>query len=422
VDGEAQAAPIASRRLRLVALVAGLNLVAAVIYAYVAVRMGFFSHPYATLFWSPDSNSYREVADWLFGGPNSSQTTHRPFLYPLLLGVSQRLGGEWGIWALNLLCWFGTLNIAAAATWRLTRSLLAAAVVFLVLSTNVSIIVLTFQALTEPLTLLLESAWIGALAWSAVPPARPRDFVLLLLPLTLLTIVKPQYQVEALIGLILVGIAVLRLPARRSVAAVAVAACCLPIGLQLALNATANHFLGIASTGEIEFKDYYFAQVYAGLNGLPLDLTQARADVAPLTTTQMLTYLVDHKQAALGTLFDNFHGNLTSPSAFIDPSNNPTLWSLVRNMNRGYERLHVIFLPIVVAAVWRRRDLRLVLLYAFAAVLVLLPSLIYDQGDRYIDMAMPFWVVAYSLAFTQLLPDAAQVVTRLRRRVTASAG
>jgi hypothetical protein len=419
VDGEAEAAVIASKRVRLVALVAGLNLIAAVIYAVVAVRMGFFNHVYSTLFSSPDSNSYRDVADWLFGGPNSSQTTHRPFLYPLLLGVAQRIGGEWAIWLLNLVCWFGALNITTAATWRMTRSLVAAAIVFLVLATNVSIIVLTLQALTEPLTLLLEALWIGGLAWSLVPPKRPRDFVLLLLPITLLTVVKPGYQVEAVIGLILLGIAVLRMPVGRAMVVIAVAASCLPIAFQLALNAGANHFIGIASTGEIEFKDYYFAQVYAGLNGLPPDLTQARADVAPMTASQMLTYLIDHKQAAVRTLFDNFHGNLTSPSAFIDPGNNPTLYSVVRYMNRGYERLHVIFLPIVGLATWRRRDMRLLLLYSFAAVLILVPSLIYDQGDRYIDMAMPFWVVAYVVAIVNLAPFAARVVARFSQRAPA---
>lgn len=398
------------------AAAAGLNLIAIVIYVLVATRLSFFNHVNATLFWSPDSNSYREVADWLFGGPNTSQTTHRPFLYPFLLGLSQRLGGEWAIWALNLVCWFGTLNLTALAAWRMTKSLAAAAIVFLLLATNVSIIALTFQALTEPLTLLLESVWIAGLAWSALPPVRPRDFVLLILPIALLTVVKPAYQLEVVIGLILLGLSAYWLRGGRLMAAVAIAACCLPIAFQLALNATANHFIGVASSGQIEFRDYYFAQVYAGLNGLPIDLTAARAAVAPMSFGQMVTYLLEHRQAAVDTLIANLHGNLTSPSPFVDPNSNATLWSLTRNMNRGYERLHLIFLPIVALAIWRRRDPRLVLLYLFAAVLILYPSLIYDQGDRYIDMAMPFWTVAYAMAIAELAPDVLRFVARLRGR------
>jgi hypothetical protein len=384
-------------------LIIALNALAAVIYAYVAVRLGFFGNVNGSLFWSPDSHSYRDVADWLFGGPNTFESMHRPFLYPLLLGASQRIGGAWGIWGLNLICWFGTLNLTAASAWRLTGRIAAGVIVFLVLATDVSIIVLTFQALTEPLTLLLESLWIAGLAWSSMPPARPRDFAFLLLPIALLTVVKPGYQLETLIAIVLLGITLLRLPRRRLITALAVAACCIPIALQIGLNATANHFVGLSSTGELEFKDYYLAQVYAKINHLPIDLAAARQAVAPMHTGEMLRYLLDHPRDAAGTLIGNFRGNLTSPSNFIDASKNPALWSLVRYTNRAFLYLHVVMVPVVLFALWRRRDARLLLLYAFAAILVLLPSLIYDQGDRYIQMAVPFWAVAYALAITELL-------------------
>lgn len=379
------------------------------------MRVGFFGHVGAALFWSPDSHSYRDVADWLFGGPNSYETIHRPFLYPLLLGASRHIGGDWGVWGLNLVCWFATLNLSAVGAWRMTGRFVAGAVVFLVLATNLSIVALTFQALTEPLTLALESAWIAGLAWSRLPPERPLDFVLLLMPLTLLTVVKPGYQLETAAGLGLLGLILLRTKHRRLVCAAAIAACCVPIGLQLALNATANHFAGLSSTGQLELKDYYFAQVYASLNGLPIDLTQARSDVAPFTTSQMLAYLLEHKQAAIRILLDNLRGNLSSPSPFIDASSNPALAAFAHNMNRAYERLHLLFVPIVALAIWRRCDPRLTLLYLFAAVLILMPSLIYDQGDRYIQMAAPLWSAAYALAVFALLPDIHKARSALHR-------
>ena len=402
-SGASSPGDLSRRRIRSLLVFGVLNLLAGGFYLLIAVRIGFFQHVAATIFSTPDSHSYREVAEWLFGGPNSIETLHRPFLYPLLLGVAQRIAGEWGIWALNLICWFGMLNLTSVAAWRMTGRLAAGAVVFVVMATNLSIIALTFQGLTESLVLLLEAAWVAGLAWSRLPPGRSRDFVMLFLPVTLLSVVKPAYQIEVVIGLVLLIVTLLRMQGRRLGAAVAVAACCLPIVAQLALNATANHFIGLSSTGELELKDYYFAQVYAEINGLPLDLTQARSDVAAMTSGQMLTYLLDHKQVAVGTLIENLRGNLTSPSPVIDPSANPTLWSLTQNTNRLYERLHVLFLPIVVVAVWLRRDPRLVLLYLFAALLILYPSLIYDQGDRYITMAMPFWSAAYVLAVVQLL-------------------
>jgi hypothetical protein len=57
----------------------------------------------------------------------------------------------------------------------------------------------------------------------------------------------------------------------------------------------------------------------------------------------------------------------------------------------------------------------LLLLYAFALVLILVPSLIVDQGDRYIEMALPLWAAAYALAVSDLLPDMFRIVAQWRR-------
>jgi hypothetical protein len=76
----------------------------------------------------------------------------------------------------------------------------------------------------------------------------------------------------------------------------------------------------------------------------------------------------------------------------------------------------LIFLPVVALAVWRRRDVRLVLLYVFALVVILVPSLIVDQGDRYIEMALPLWAAAYALAVSDLLPDISRSIARWRRK------
>src|SRR5881296_2699782 len=70
-------------RMRRLAVLAALNVVAVGIYLLVAAQMGFFSHLRASLFWSPDSQTYLAVAHWLLGsGPSTLESTHRPFLYP----------------------------------------------------------------------------------------------------------------------------------------------------------------------------------------------------------------------------------------------------------------------------------------------------------------------------------------------------
>ena len=152
-------------------------------------------------------------------------------------------------------------------------------------------------------------------------------------------------------------------------------------------------------------RGYYVSQVYATINGLPDDLVEARKVVYGWSNGQVVSFLVDHRGPAARMLISNLHSNLTSSSNFIDPGKTPLLAAAVRDTNRAFLRLHLLFLPIVAFAIWRRRDVRPVLLYKFALVLILVPSLIVDQGDRCIEMALPRWAAAYALAVSDLLPD-----------------
>jgi len=402
---------------RRIAAFTALNVAGVIAYLVVAGQVGFFSHLSASLFWSPDSHTYRDVANWLLGaGPNPAESRHRPFLYPLLLGMAGKVGGDPGVLALNAVSWFGALNLTAAAVLRLTGRMWIAAIAFLVLATNASLIVLSFKALTETVTAFLEALWILGLALTRMPPARGSAIVLLLLPITLLVVVKPEFQVQLLIALVLLAITIWRLRERRIVLAGVVAACCVPVILQVGLMATANHFVGVSNSGDIEFKSYYVSQVYASLNGLPDDLVAARNIVGAWSDRQAVSYLLQHRGVALSTLVSNFHRNMTSGSNFVDASQQPVLAALIRSTNRTWLKVHAVFVPVVLLALWRRRDVRLVLLYVFAGLVAAIPTLIVDQGDRYIVVALPLWVAAYGLAVADLLPDVSHVVQIWQRK------
>src|SRR6267378_2103349 len=160
-------------------LVIILNLVAAIIYVAVGYASGLLipvqtAHSgFFSLFSSNDSLQYHAVADWIFGARDRpiAASAGRPFLYPLLLGLAERIGGLRGIWLLNVLLWFTTLNAAAAATHRFVKSRWAAVIVFLVLATNASLIVLTFKGLTEITTVALLAIWMYGLSHLTRQPA-----------------------------------------------------------------------------------------------------------------------------------------------------------------------------------------------------------------------------------------------------------
>jgi len=410
------------RRMRRYGLIVSLNVAAIAFYVFIGIRMGFFTHMSATLFWSVDSNIYRDVANWLYGaGPNTVESKYRPFLFPLLLGAADRLGGATGIWVLNFLCWLGTVNLTAEAVRRMTGRAVLGAIAFMVLASNISLIVLSFQALTESTNALLESAWIVGLAVAAVPPARPRDIVLLLLPLTLMTVVRPGNEVVLLVGAVLLTVAIWRMPRSRGKAVLATTLCCLPLIFQVGLMAVTNHFFGLSAAGASQFKGYYASQVYASVNGLPSDLKAAQLEVEPMSNQELAAFLLTHPGASFHIFFSNLRQNLTSGSNFIDIGTLPTLAAAVRRENKVYVILDLIFVPIVAIAIAIRRDVRLVLLSIFLALLIGLCSLINTQGDRYVDMAVHLWAAAYALAASDLLPFVSQWVVHLRHAVKGAA-
>jgi hypothetical protein len=143
-----------------------LNLIALISYLLVGWASGSVRNVYSSVFSRPDSVEYRAVADWIFGAQRSADAlAWRPFLYPLLLGLAQRAGGLLGIWFLNVALWFIALNVAAAATYRFVKSIWAAALVFVLLATNVSLILLTFEGLTEITVVALMAVWIYGLTY-----------------------------------------------------------------------------------------------------------------------------------------------------------------------------------------------------------------------------------------------------------------
>ena len=99
--------------LKRVPLLIVLNLIAVISYIVVSSVSGSITHVLTTVFSSPDSRSYHAVAEWIFGARASTpESAWRPFFYPLLMGLAERLAGIRGVWLLNVALWSIALNFA----------------------------------------------------------------------------------------------------------------------------------------------------------------------------------------------------------------------------------------------------------------------------------------------------------------------
>jgi hypothetical protein len=321
----------------------------------------------------------------------------RPFLYPLLLGLAERLGGIRGVWLLNVAVWFTALNFCASATYRFVKSEWAAIVVFLVLATNLSVMMITYQGLTEPTVIALLAIWVYGLS-RLNPRLSPAQVAWVLLPVALAVVVKPEFEfLLALVAVVLV-VGIIRSDARGLASGVFVA-CFVPVGIQLWVMVHFNGYFGFSNVGTRALREYFLPRVDVAI-GQSSDLQTARLRMADITYSDAVHYLLNHFVDAVLVFASTVRENLLVGTNFL--TGHPHIEFAILVTQLTFFVVLLVMIPIVCVALWRARDGRLALM-CFAALNVFLASGVdYYQGDRYAIVALPLWLPALALAIKEV--------------------
>jgi hypothetical protein len=371
-----------------------LNLVAVLSYILVGWVSSYFAHVFTIVYSTPDSRSYHVVGEWLLGSrPLPPESLMRPFLYPLLQGLAAHLGGVLGVWLLNVALWFFALNLTAAATFRFVKSSWVAAFVFLALATNVSLILLSFHGLTEITVIALLAIWIYGLSHLTTRPTASQ-VAWALLPVSLLTVVKPAFEILLAVMFVMMLIGVIRSTERGLTAAV-FAACLIPVVIQLALEAHFNGYFGISTIGERTFRAYFLSRLDLVI-GDTHNIQAARAKVSGLNNLDSARFAVDHFKASVRVFFFTLRENLHEGTNFLP--DRPRIRGALLIAVRAQFWVLIAMIPLVGVALWRARDGRLALLCIGTLTIFLAGGLTFGQGDRITVVAFPLWLVALVLA------------------------
>ena len=371
-----------------------LNLVAVLSYILVGWVSSYFAHVFTIVYSTPDSRSYHVVGEWLLGSrPLPPESLMRPFLYPLLQGLAAHLGGVLGVWLLNVALWFFALNLTAAATFRFVKSSWVAAFVFLALATNVSLILLSFHGLTEITVIALLAIWIYGLSHLTTRPTASQ-VAWALLPVSLLTVVKPAFEILLAVMFVMMLIGVIRSTERGLTAAV-FAACLIPVVIQLALEAHFNGYFGISTIGERTFRAYFLSRLDLVI-GDTHNIQAARAKVSGLNNLDSARFALDHFKASVRVFFFTLRENLHEGTNFLP--DRPRIRGALLIAVRAQFWVLIAMIPLVGVALWRARDGRLALLCIGTLTIFLAGGLTFGQGDRITVVAFPLWLVALVLA------------------------
>jgi hypothetical protein len=385
------------------------NLLAVAFYLAFAVSFRLFSQMESLAYSSPDSLTYQAVADWLYGrSAEAGALKARPFLYPLLLGALRLATGRaWLLWLFQFGCWLAAANLLAVGVYRATRRRLWQAA-FAVFVLNLSLITLTFHALTETLALLLTSLLVCHLAGGARVGREGRFFFVQLLLLSCLTVVKPTYQLPLLFTALYGLVKFVRRPAVLARLPLALT----PVAIQLILMKAAHGFFALSTISMDTVRSYYLPRAHLHRLRQPFNdetVLQARGVFQDFSPSQTLNYLAEHVPSAALVYWQSLKENVLA-SSLLAARQSALLYYVTEAVNAYFFGLHCFFLPLAAYLLARGRGKAWLILFplAFVALGFLATGISYWQGDRLVAPLLPMWVFLYAYVLSLLRPAAAE--------------
>jgi hypothetical protein len=351
--------------------------------------------PERYFWWANDSRSYRDAGDWLFGRNDGTSISRRPWLYPLLLGLSRTLfidSAERVVWFLQFFMWLVSGALIYLSLKKATRTVVFGMVGAVFFFSHPSPVILTFHGMTETLNIFLISVF----SWLLTTKRKNRMYTAVAL-IALSTVTKPIY----LMFLVLLTIYVFARYSRttRFKQASVVALLLLPIWIQLLLSIIASGTPTLSTIGSYTFKNYLVADVYMRTEGT--EWRETTALIEDWDIPQQLSYLWGHQRTTFLTIRSHLIDSNLWVGSFFTLGEGNRMEGLALSMNAFAAYLHLLMLPLVLYYLLSKKytaHKEAIALLFFCFLLQFLSSAISSgQDDRLMITALPLWIISYSL-------------------------
>jgi hypothetical protein len=377
---------------------------------------GLFFYPFG------DGPGYKQLADYYtsFGNapiPDRILLDVRPFLFPLYLGL-YRVIGIAGVQLLQVGLNVVSLWLLYVSIKTLSGRPTIAGFCTALLALTPSFNFLAFHALTETLSIVLICIFIALLV-DHFQQQRQMSLYMATFVVSLFLCVRP---IALPFWILLVGYALFRWLRDNDRRIWQPAAIMTPVVCQLIFSSMMTGSITPASAGGSVFSTWYFPVVYGQQEyGKFVGRKTPEAHEAlrrhPATKDKVL-YLVKHYPTAIKTYLSLLVGqSFMAGSNFVaagipDHTERPMVrflqwWSA--KLNRFFFCVHILMLGLMAFWIMSRRPLfsekASLTCYAFAILLIIPAGLVYFQGDRYIVLSEPLWLLAYGTLAARLVDE-----------------
>jgi len=385
-------------RINVISIFIILNLTAILFYIFIAAKFNYIDKLESSIWSVPLTGGYRNVADYLFKGLQGSPpyaSEYRPFLYPLILGSLRYLSNSvYAIWFMQFLFWIFSLNLIALSVRVFTNRWLFIIISYIIFAANISIISLTFKAITVTTVIFLLSLWIFLFMKYDMSNLGLTSVFLLTLVLSLLAVLKPVFQLHLLLFLLYVFFKHIRRPKVYPAILIAL----IPVIIQLSFMVKVHNVFSLSTISGITFKRYLAAKVYAVTEHNSADnksIEQARLKTQNLNYRQIFKYFYRHPYPVSFAYLQNvITENMLVPSHFAGD-----LGYVTRKINTICFYLHFIFFPLLIYTIIAARNnlsFKMIFLYVFFLLIIITAGISFWQGDRLTIVSLPLWLIVYT--------------------------
>lgn len=365
----------------------------------------------ALFFSSNDAQGYRLIADYYTSlgnatRPSNHLLTLRAFMFPLYLGLYHVIGIA-GIQVLQMVMNAISLWLVFISATALAKRSWIAGISTALLAVTPSFNFLVFHGLTETLSTLLICVFITLIVSYFHDYRRTRLFWATC-TLSLLMCVRPitlPFWTLCLVYYVIVSARERWQSLWRPFLAV------VPVLVQLTVAAIMTGSPTISSAGRVALSDWYFPVVYEVKEyGRFVSRKSDEAEQGMKRFPELkekLAYIARNYREAIAVYSSILvRENLIAGSNFVRPPGKTEdrghkylqKWSAY--LNGLFAAMHAAVLPVMIGLIAYRRRMHgkeaMLVCYGFALSLILPAGLAYWQGDRYVVLAEPLWLVAYS--------------------------
>mgnify|MGYP000710383924 CR=1 FL=1 len=360
---------------------------------------------------SNDSNSYLAVTDWIFGGEVTGHTGKRPILFPLLMGLPYKLFGLSGIWFLQFLFWLVGINLCVHAITKWTNNKIYGWIVLTILLSNLSLMAMTFHALTEVPTFFFLSVLLYFIVYK-IDKFKTIYFIHgVLLILVLLTLIKGAFYYLVLLCIAILVLFYGRQYLKTPRSLFFFGLILLPLLGQMTLVKSLHGEFVVSTIGSDTFKNYYFARAVTEIEGR--DRAEVLAEVENLNSNEIQSYILDHKRGFYNQFTRNIRENVTGESVYLDlgkATRSPKAGSYMHSMNELSYYIHWFGLLAILWSLiisFRAKNFlavfQIVLLSSLTYYYILTTGLSFWQGDRLVLPIIAIWSTLYVAMIASLI-------------------